>query len=599
MALTYMQRRKSGIYEFRKRLPQALAGKPAPTHVRDAYPDLVNAKTGCFKREVVRSLRTTDRGTGRKADLKVAHATLEMFDSAQRLLAHGDRNGARDVRPSDLEDLEAEARAFWLKQDQDEREGVDDRRATQTREERTAMGPDLVPVHDGTPWGMMEDHFLVYGEQLAEDLAAYRKALARRDISIVEASLRSALRRRGVPINPLSEGYRDAGLAILRGTTEAHEAMARRQAGEDVPTPGRPIERGPKLSEAYTAWQAGGGAAGSKRPGRSALAEAEPSVRRFVELHGDLRLGEITKQHARVYRDALARLPKRLPAKLRALPLPKLLESDLSSFEGRDALTINKMLNMMAAIVSRAKREGQLDEVTGYVNPFDRDMKLAVDRRTKSTRKAFEAWELERLFGSPVFVQGARPKAGAGEAAFWFPLIGLLSGMRLEEIAGLRIEDLREDGEADCWVFDIHPHGGRGVKNASSIRRVPVHPVLLETGLLQYREGLLKGSAPKEQSLWPAMTSSAGRPLSASWSKWFGRYLRSDGGVMDPGKVFHSFRHTFKQMARDAGLPEEVHDALTGHVGGGVGRSYGGIGLKRLAAAVDAIQMPKAARIKA
>ncbi len=44
MAMTYMQRRRSGIYEFRKRLPESMAGKPAPAHIRDAYPDLVNAK---------------------------------------------------------------------------------------------------------------------------------------------------------------------------------------------------------------------------------------------------------------------------------------------------------------------------------------------------------------------------------------------------------------------------------------------------------------------------------------------------------------------------------------------------------------------------
>jgi hypothetical protein len=34
-ALSYMQRRASGTYEFRKRLPESLAGKPAPSHIRD------------------------------------------------------------------------------------------------------------------------------------------------------------------------------------------------------------------------------------------------------------------------------------------------------------------------------------------------------------------------------------------------------------------------------------------------------------------------------------------------------------------------------------------------------------------------------------
>jgi hypothetical protein len=47
-------------------------------------------------------------------------------------------------------------------------------------------------------------------------------------------------------------------------------------------------------------------------------------------------------------------------------------------------------------------------------------------------------------------------------------------------------------------------------------------------------------------------------------------------------------------MARDAGLSEELHDALTGHAGGGgVGRSYGsGFGLRALGEAMARIEVP-------
>jgi hypothetical protein len=47
-----MQRRKSGIYEFRKMLPRSLAGRNAPMHVRDTLRELINIHTGCFKREL-------------------------------------------------------------------------------------------------------------------------------------------------------------------------------------------------------------------------------------------------------------------------------------------------------------------------------------------------------------------------------------------------------------------------------------------------------------------------------------------------------------------------------------------------------------------
>ena len=42
MAVTFLQRRASSIWEFLKRLPDSLAGQPAPEHVRHAFPDLVN-----------------------------------------------------------------------------------------------------------------------------------------------------------------------------------------------------------------------------------------------------------------------------------------------------------------------------------------------------------------------------------------------------------------------------------------------------------------------------------------------------------------------------------------------------------------------------
>jgi integrase len=45
--------------------------------------------------------------------------------------------------------------------------------------------------------------------------------------------------------------------------------------------------------------------------------------------------------------------------------------------------------------------------------------------------------------------------------------------------------------------------------------------------------------------------------------------------VKDARKVFHSFRHSFKNSCRAAHVTEDVRDRLTGHAGSGVGRSYG------------------------
>ena len=170
-----------------------------------------------------------------------------------------------------------------------------------------------------------------------------------------------------------------------------------------------------------------------------------------------------------------------------------------------------------------------------------------------------------------------------------------MSGMRLSEMAGLLIGDLREDEETGRWLFEVNHEIGNSVKNASSIRHVPVHRELERIGLLRYRDGLLSAGHGLDDSLWPEIGAieKSDERSSSPWSKWFGRYLRKKAGITSSSKVFHSFRHTFKRMARSAELPEELHDALTGHSGGGrTGRKYGrGYDFETFVSAIDRIQV--------
>jgi integrase len=167
--------------------------------------------------------------------------------------------------------------------------------------------------------------------------------------------------------------------------------------------------------------------------------------------------------------------------------------------------------------------------------------------------------------------------------------------MRLSEIAQLRICDLTKDhDDGGIWFFDIGRAGGRSTKTRSSIRSVPVHPELERIGLLKYREWLTRRGAKLEDPLWPNVKAKGKRPRSAAWSKWINSYLRKRCGITDEAKVFHSFRHTFKRMTRDALLNEELHDALTGHANkGSVGRGYGpGFSIKPLSEAVARLAAP-------
>jgi hypothetical protein len=224
-ALTYMQRRSSGTYEFRKRLPETLAGKPVPPHMRDAFSELVNPATGSFKRELVRSLETKDEKQAKRRNHREALRVTQLFDAACNAMAGGPPPHPQLV---DLRGLEASVLAELLRADADERADGDDRRQLQTSADR-ARWPDLVPVVPSPSprpqsldaplapeaKGMAVDHFEAYGELLDDLEDDYREAWARSDPSIVRAETRIALKQRGVPIDETSPDFREAALVVL------------------------------------------------------------------------------------------------------------------------------------------------------------------------------------------------------------------------------------------------------------------------------------------------------------------------------------------------------------------------------------------------
>ena len=573
--MSYLIRDRLGTYYFRRVIPSELRSfMPAP------WTGKANWKA---------SLGTKDPAMAKRAAPRLLTQCAVDFEAAARAKRGG--SGQMPFGSIGLEDIERDVLAALLAEDALARSNGDARKHLQSLKERTQW-PDLVPVEFGRK-GMAEELHHVYGEELEELAAEYRTALSRSNPRIVDAECRSYLKRHGLPIEPTSECYRETGLAVLRAHVRAYGLMLERQRGEIVATPAPSMGKGPKLSEAHEAWKAGSGTRGSRKPSGRSLLEAEHAVRRLKEWSGDVRLGSLTREQAREFRDALARVPTGLPGDLRRVPLRELLKQDLKTFPPVHANTVNKTLNLLRAIVNHAEAEGKLDAVQGFRNPFGSGLKLAVDERADDGRQPFTGSDLTAIFGTTVYGARDRPRGGGGEAAYWLPLVALLSGARQGELVQLRVADLVQDAEAGVWHFSIGTEGGRSIKTASSRRKVPVHPELVRIGLLAYRQSLLDNGATLDAPLWPNIEAAREGQPGAPWSKWFNRHLRLKAGIKDRAKVFHSFRHTFKRLARDAGVTEEVHDALTGHAGGGVGRTYGqGFGLKVLSEAIARIESP-------
>jgi integrase len=325
------------------------------------------------------------------------------------------------------------------------------------------------------------------------------------------------------------------------------------------------------LTEALERWATPSSVVGSRARADRTIIEARYAVRRFTETHGDLEVPQITRRMAREFRDLLCRIPKGLPKHLSDLPIRELVELDLSDYENRHAGTINKTLNLLKAIVNFVKSEGDFDDNADSTNPFD--IQIILDDFVDNKYEPFSAKDLNKLFSSPIFSDGLRPKQGRGETSKWLPLFALLHGARRGEILQLTVANIRKGDQAEFHEVSITTEGDKTVKTLSSLRTIPLHPKMVELGFLEHLERRRK-LVGDNGSLWEGFDERAklyGR--SVRWSKWFHGYL-AEHVVSDQFKKFHSFRGTFKRFGNDARVPEPHLDAICGHASSEVARAY-------------------------
>lgn len=166
---------------------------------------------------------------------------------------------------------------------------------------------------------------------------------------------------------------------------------------------------------------------------------------------------------------------------------------------------------------------------------------------------SFTLDDLNQIFKSASLMRDREKKY------LWLPIIALYSGMRLNEIAQLKVSDIKT--EEGIVFFDINPFDDdKSVKRESSIRRVPIHNEVVRSGFLKYVEHMRQS---KEDRLFPQIKKDSTGKYSGAPSKWFRRVLK-DCGVKRPEVKFHSFRHTFSDAGRENRLKLEIVDALGG-----------------------------------
>lgn len=588
--MPYLIENSAGVWCVQRKVPEKL---------QSAVARLLNSKKQTQK-YLKKSLGTKDRRNRRAmhalADLD---RTLREAEALTRQQPQKPKAPLRTtINDTEIKRMAEYVYAKALAWDERTRYGRDELKRMEAEhirlEGRPLDGPwafpyETLPAHGLSPAQLADDR-----AQLAEDLKDMRDALALGDISAVEDHIIEALDTFQIDLDRQGVAYVKLGIEVLRAYVRALQAVELRNAGEPVPTPQlvapSTAAASGTLKEAFEGWKKE-----RDRP-ESTLHEYGRAIDMFVQLHGNLPILEIKRSHARTFREALQLVPKSRKGALLKASLPELSEYGRAqpSVQKVSPGTVNKQLGALQAIAEWGRHNGLVPEDTPWNDPFE-EMRLEEEQ---SQREPFDARDLQTIFNAPLFTEHMLPVGAKGEAGIWLPLLALFAGARQAEYVGLRVSDIREDGETRVplmW-FTRDTKAGRRLKTKSSERVVPVHPQIIEIGFLNY---VAERRKEGEQAwLFPTVAPDQKGALRA-WAKWWGRHLRTHVGVKDTNKVFHSFRHGFQDALRQATPDEELRDALAGRSSGkSVSRRYGAKamlerwGVKALKAAIDKINYP-------
>ena len=190
--------------------------------------------------------------------------------------------------------------------------------------------------------------------------------------------------------------------------------------------------------------------------------------------------------------------------------------------------------------------------------------------------KGFTDAEAERLLAAALNPKPSGDAPRLQAAKRWVPWLSAFTGARVGELAQLRKEDVSQrDG---YWLIRITPEAGTVKTNEA--REVVLHPQIVELGFPLF----VAAASAGHLFLSPREDGDVLKPLQTLKNRLaeFGRALVPDEGVAPN----HGWRHRFKTVGMEFGIPIRVLDAIQGHAPRNVADSYGDVTLKTMGAAI-------------
>ena len=277
------------------------------------------------------------------------------------------------------------------------------------------------------------------------------------------------------------------------------------------------------------------------------ITEYKLSIDRFISVHGDIDVNEITKEHVKQFRDLLRKVPSRPPDDVRALPISEQAAwAEDITIDILSQAAINKNFLGVKAALNHAYNETNILMDPHWRNPFDGFSKKP--KRSQNSVKRFTDEQVQLVFSHGLYHPATLEK-------FWIPLVLFFTGAQLTEISQLHVNDVQVAPIPHIVVENLEdedPAVAKKLKNVSSHRTVPLHSKLLEIGFLDHVAAMRSaGHLHVFPNLPHDKVDGVGDLVSRDFIKRFRSYgeIHPASGLNTKSLVTHSLRHTFRTNA--------------------------------------------------
>ena len=300
--------------------------------------------------------------------------------------------------------------------------------------------------------------------------------------------------------------------------------------------------------------------------GEKMLSEYRVLTDEFIEIIGNIPVISLSKDTIRTYIKIQTQLPinRRKNPKYRDLSIDEIMK--LKDVKPQSRVNVNKFLTRLTTFMRFGVSQGYIKE--NYID----GMKIPISKtEERKRREPFSPEDLVKILHPKTYLGwtidfGKTTKSNKPDVVkyqnpfYWSFCIGILSGMRTNEISQLLIGDIIK--KENVWMFSIDETEGKSVKTASSIRKVPVHPTLISLGFIDYVK-IIKSKGVDR--VFPELTKQRDGYSQKISQHYNEKFLPSIGVWKKQVKVLYSTRHTFINRCYNKGVDRDILKSIVGH----------------------------------